>query len=179
LVPPCSLGLSIPVCRYIWNAIASSSWSLLEALQNKAFKQAALGKREWVSVHILFLLYSSFFGCTLGMLSVFLRDRLGLSRPRRKGLFFKALSILFVIVILILIVGFTTDSFVVYADLQLNTSFSQRLDALSPYISDQEQRQLRSAWALMKNREDYEKINKQIEEFAGRSHLEIPPPLYR
>ena len=69
--------------------------------------------------------------------------------------------------------------FFAIADEQLNASFYQRLDALGPYMSDQEERQLRSSWALMENRAQYNQINSHLEEFAPKAKIKIPEPLYK
>jgi predicted PurR-regulated permease PerM len=62
----------------------------------------------------------------------------------------------------------------VYADLQLNTSFQQRLRVLSPKIGDLETKNLQASWALMESKEDYEKIVRQMEELAKENNIELP-----
>ncbi|WP_216295874.1 hypothetical protein [Delftia acidovorans] len=66
-----------------------------------------------------------------------------------------------------------------YVDLQLNASFSQRLDALGPYADLMDEKRLKSAWALMKTRDDYEEINSRLDALASRAGVALPPPLYR
>jgi hypothetical protein len=64
-------------------------------------------------------------------------------------------------------------------DLQLNASFSQRLDALGPYIDSAEERDLKSKWALMKTRSDYENINQRLDALAQKASIQIPEPLLK
>jgi hypothetical protein len=67
----------------------------------------------------------------------------------------------------------------VFVDLQLNTSFQQRTTVLSPIISDVKFKELRAEWALMKNRNDYLKINKEMDDIAKNNGISLPEPLLK
>ncbi|UOU98036.1 hypothetical protein MUU74_16265 [Chryseobacterium daecheongense] len=64
-----------------------------------------------------------------------------------------------------------------YADLNLNTSFNQRLNVLKPYIDSDQEELLISKWALMKNRNDFNKINKEMEDLAKKNKVILPENL--
>ena len=64
--------------------------------------------------------------------------------------------------------------FTAYADLQLNTSFNQRLRVIAPYIDDQQEELFVSKWSRMSNRKDFELINREIEGIAVQKHLTLP-----
>lgn len=61
-----------------------------------------------------------------------------------------------------------------YIVFQTTASFNQRLSAISPYISDQEEEELASQWALMVSRSDYENINHRLESFASKNNKSLP-----
>lgn len=64
-----------------------------------------------------------------------------------------------------------------YTDLQLNTSFNQRLNAISPYINDHEIKILKSKWALMKSKQDFINLNSYLENLAKREEIILPENL--
>ncbi len=67
--------------------------------------------------------------------------------------------------------------FSAYADLQLNTSFNQRLNVLAPYIEEHDVKVLKSKWALMQNRADFEEINNYMETLAINKEIVLPKKL--
>jgi len=70
-------------------------------------------------------------------------------------------------------------STLVFADLQLTTSFQQRLTVLAPKISEQEYKELQASWASMQSRTDYELLNTQMESLAQQHGIELPEPLLK
>ena len=70
-------------------------------------------------------------------------------------------------------------SFFIYLDIQLNSSFDQRMMAIRPYIEDRDSHRLRSEWALMQKRQDYERINAKLDEYARKADIVLPTLLYR
>lgn len=89
----------------------------------------------------------------------------------------KVIYILQLLVSICLMVCLLSSIFSAYCDLQLNTSFNQRVTVLSPYIKDEEIKILKSEWALMKNRSDFEKIDKEVESLAIQYKISLPPKL--
>jgi amino acid transporter len=170
-----------PLTRWIWHVASENALSWFTNLQNAAFSNAAIGKRDWL-VTVLFLYafafgFASFLGITAGALSASLvRSPRG---ERYRRLRPKLLLVSCVVLALVLTYSFGRLGFLAYVDLQLNASFSQRLDALGPYIEPMEERRLRSAWALMKTRSDYEMINRRIDELAVAANITIPEPLLK
>jgi hypothetical protein len=55
--------------------------------------------------------------------------------------------------------------------MQLNKKYQRSVMALSPYISIQEERELNSLWALMRNREDLEQIQQRLKSLAEKHGL--------
>jgi hypothetical protein len=135
--------------------VGASSW--LTELQNVAFRNAAPGKRDWVSALIFIYGTASFLGIFTGILTL---------------IAFTAILFLFVSYRLLRL------NFLAYVDTQLNASFWQRLDAISPHVDSVEERRLRSQWALMTNREDYDRIKQRLEELATAAQVSLPKPLY-
>ena len=169
--------------RWIWHIASESASTWFVHLQNTAFKNAALGKRDWVITILFIYLFGLgvifFFAYPIGagfakILPAKGRIRMVIGRVRSVLLVITSLML-----VLLLIYNFGRLAFLAYVDLQLNASFSQRLDALSPYIEPMEERRLRSQWALMKTRVDYERINARIEELAIAAKIAIPEPLLK
>lgn len=170
-----------PLTKWIWHAASDTASSWLVELQSAAFVNAALGKRDWVSTIILIFGFVLFVGTQIGFLSVaiFGQRLAALSKSGKiPGWVRRSLKASFAIAFL-----YTTNHcgrlmFLAYVDLQLNASFSQRLDALGPHIEQLDERRLKSEWALMRSREDYDRINQHIDQLAIAAKVTVPIPLY-
>jgi len=57
---------------------------------------------------------------------------------------------------------------------QLVSSFNQRLTVLSPYITQQQEKEIKSKWATMHGRKDYLDINETMEDYAKQSSITLP-----
>lgn len=66
-----------------------------------------------------------------------------------------------------------------YAQLQLNTSFAQRMHAIAPVLSEQQEEEMWAEWATMRTRTDYERINHKIETYAKARSVALPRLLFR
>jgi hypothetical protein len=64
-------------------------------------------------------------------------------------------------------------------DLQLNASFNQRVTVLAPYIDLHQEKLLKSKWALMESRKDYEEVSVYLEKLAKSKNVKLPRPLLR
>jgi hypothetical protein len=62
---------------------------------------------------------------------------------------------------------------------QLNTSFDQRLTAISPYIDNLTEKKIKSEWALMKTADDFQVIDNQITSIGIKEKIELPPNLLK
>jgi ABC-type lipoprotein release transport system permease subunit len=75
---------------------------------------------------------------------------------------------------------FTVFVFSVYATASIAqgaaTSFNRRVIILAPHISQQQEKELRAAWALMSNRGDYDAINATMAGYAAEHKITVPNP---
>lgn len=62
----------------------------------------------------------------------------------------------------------------IFTDIQLNTSFQQRLKVLAPVVTDLEHKQFEASWALMENRSDYLRLVAQMEKKAKDASITLP-----
>lgn len=74
---------------------------------------------------------------------------------------------------------FSDIAFRHYSYMQLNTSFNQRLNAVSPYVSDVDMKKFKSKWALMKTRTDFLSISNEFEQIAKQNNIELPENLLK
>jgi hypothetical protein len=66
-----------------------------------------------------------------------------------------------------------------FVDLQLNTSFNQRLTVLAAVVPDETVKSLRADWAQMTSRKDYLALNTRIEQLASEKAVSLPKALPR
>ena len=167
-----------PLTQWLWHVSTSNALSWFTTQQNNIFENAALGKRDWVVTLMFFFAISAYFG--LGMGAILSMSFGSLFEKWFANQKFKKVQIV-VVVVLFVYLGFdlAKTGFGAYADLQLNASFSQRLDALGPYMETIDERDLKSQWAMMKTRQDYERINKRLDELATKAKISLPKALYQ
>jgi hypothetical protein len=70
------------------------------------------------------------------------------------------------------------DTELIYASSELNASFQQKMNALKPYLSEPEENELLSSWAMMKSEADYIQINESLELAASKNGLILPRTLW-
>jgi hypothetical protein len=84
----------------------------------------------------------------------------------------------FFIYIFVLFVAFASI-FKSYIEIQLNTTFNQRLNALGIVIDESQRKSLISRWALMESRSDYLVIKLSIEKIAQVNNIKLPKALVK
>jgi hypothetical protein len=60
--------------------------------------------------------------------------------------------------------------------IHLDKYYKWRLAIIAPYISLQEEKEVKAMWALMKNRFDYEQVNQKLNSFAEINGIVLPEP---
>ena len=160
---------------------SATAWRV--RLQNEVFSNASLGTRDWLSVALYLFFLVALIGVIVGVVTGFVTKRI--IKQRMETLLGRSLKVLQKILSVILAMSLAgilfigvIVGFLAYVDLQLNASFNQRLAAIGPYIQDADEKVLRSAWALMRTRGDYVKINAIFEKHAKTAKITLPDPLY-
>lgn len=192
-----------PIMVFIWSFLKIISYNTYSSIVDSMYLNAALGQRNWLDFSVwTFLLIVAFFvllNDTAKAKSVIDRHEneikmdtlekdelnkfLDAKFAKRKKEIIKSINFLklfirfkypYLITGIILIMYFIFSAF---TDLQLNTNFNQRLNAVAPYIDDKEIKILKSKWATMKNRSDFELINNQFENIAIENKIQLPKNL--
>ena len=163
-----------PIMNLIWGFMSWIGVNVYEGYIDTIYSNAALGQRDWVSVTIFSFIVALLLGVITGAVTmVVLRERiLKIKKKQHKNaIISKSLHIIFGLAFLIALLLLLTS---VYTDLQLNTSFQQRLTVLAPKISDQQYKSLNASWALMQSRTDYFDIVSEMERLADMHKIELP-----
>lgn len=177
-----------PAFKALWSLIQNLSAGILTGLSDKVFVNAALGHRNYIDVllaigiGVIILGAPIAFGLSRAILFVIFRSNdeneiLAIKRKntwlRRFLLGFYIISTIYLVLsISFLLLMFTTD-------VQLNTSFEQRITVIAPIISDQEEEEFRAKWASMRNRDDFEAINFEFESIAMMNEISLPKLLLK
>lgn len=175
-----------PAVTFIMTRANNWTSGFTSSLQNDVYSNAALGTRDWLSVAIFQLLSSAWVGVYLGLVtSRIIRRFIFNSETARAANIRRTLAKIrgWLLVVMFLLVLYPTYvcsklAFVSHADLQLNASFNQRFTVLAPALTEQEEEVIKSKWALMSNRKDYDAINASMDSLAGRLDKPLPKPLY-
>lgn len=182
-----------PLLTITWKFIKEISTSTYSGYVNGIYKNAAHGQNDSLIFMLLYMIMIAVIG--LGFMSFFrIRRRYrqlinksqkekkdeiieNADQPKKLINFYKYfLSVWYFLLPVGRIVFFSylLETFVV---VQLNTSFNQRINALSPYISELTEKKLKSEWALMKTVEDFQKIDSQIITLGSNAKIELPKNL--
>jgi hypothetical protein len=191
-----------PLGNFLWNLVKLISAKWYYGFSNSIYSNAALGHRNWIDVYLIIL------GSTIIMGIYFLGLRLlkdkieeisireAKSDQEKKKLLLnrekslrrirwrikylsKPIYYFSYVYFFLFLVANLNLMFKTYTDLQLNTSFNQRLDVLAPYIESKDYSMLKSKWALMKSREDYELIISETDELALKNNIKLPELLLK
>lgn len=164
-----------PLLDIIWEFISWVSTYCYSGFNNAVFCNAALGQRDWVAVLHLELFISMLCGTLAGFSIVIFLVKHAESKiveriTKRRKIFRALIPILSVIMVFLSILILV----IIRTDLQLNTSFKQRLTALSPHVSDLKIKELKASWAMMQDRKNYEEIIEEMENIAQKNGVQLP-----
>lgn len=173
-----------PLIQFLWGLITNSYANHFENYTNSVFLMAAKNYSvDFLSGIILALIPFGF--CV--MFIVFTIDmtistyKYHKNNPQDKSK--KKFHLIFNCVFMLFIFLYYLPSIPAFykpvAASGVNTIFNQRLNAIAPYIEPIEEKRLRSSWALMKNKEDYDNINKRLEEFAKNAQIQLPEASFK
>jgi hypothetical protein len=171
-----------PLTKLIWNWILEMGRLGYTGVVNSVYRQAAYGHRNDIDVVFLELIWMAGFVFVIWAILMTFRGPKGISDLTLKAPTKIRLSWLKTIVIVssaIMVISFSFGFFGSFADLQLNTSFQQRLTALAPVITDQQEEELQASWASMENRDDYLVILERMNSMAKDNGIELPKPLLK
>lgn len=173
-----------PLVIWSWNRISPIVSSVYSGYVDSIYKSAALGHRHWVSVIIYSLMNGLIVGIMAGLITAIVTpkswwriDKSSKTPRRLKTRRFLRLG-LYVSFFLMIVSSFMSVSRA-YIDLQLNTSFEQRLNILAPSISDQVEEEIRSQWASMLDRSDYDELNFEMDNYAKDLDQVLPEPVIK
>ena len=191
------LALLKPILLLFWELLRDLSSIMYLSFVDSLYSSAALGHRNWLDFIIftfilLGALMSIFITSFTRRLLAIRRSKLNSNiitndslthtpNPKRKFLsrLNKILDKLDIPLGIIMIIAFMTLIINAYADLQLNTSFNQRLTVLAPYLTEQEEEVFAAKWASMKCRYDFDKINAEMDVLAQKNNITLPKNLLK
>lgn len=171
-----------PLFQSFWQSSADKGLGLLASYNNSLYLNAAVGNRNWIDYLVLTILIALITIVPIAILLsyIFINNSGKKKRKVEGGIsgFKLTLSLaLAPILIINLFAGLITINYA-FADLQLNGSFEQYITAIRPSLSDEEERKLRSEWALMESESDCAKIFQQIADKSQAAGISLPKKLY-
>jgi len=169
-----------PLMQVVWGLIQFIGANFYSGFSESVYRNAALGHRNYLDVIVFSAFTSAQLGIFVGLIlrTITRRKMLSLTEVAKARLL-KLNQLMLVASLAVVSVISLRFTLLAFADLQLNTGFQQRVTILSPYLSDNEIKQLNAMWASMKNRQDYERINTQLITYGQAYGVELPDPLWR
>lgn len=167
-----------PILQFIWVLFLNASNLFYRGFMDSIYENAARGHKNNIDFRFFYI-----FVLLIVETYIFLLWRI-IKKSKEKATEIKEnkkkISIITDVVIPLCFLGiFFLSLFSDYADLELNTSFSQRATIIAPYLSEQEEKELKAMWAYMKNRAGYENINKKLDYYAQKNNIKLPKSLLK
>jgi hypothetical protein len=141
-----------------------------QATSNRAFAYASAGYADGTSSIILFIstIMAIYFALTLLP---------PITRPISVVSFFEiSVEIIMAFILVLLAYIFMYLASIITAAIHLDRYFKWRLAIIALCISLKEEKEIKAMWALMKNRPDYEQINRKLNSLAEINGIVLPEP---
>jgi hypothetical protein len=166
-----------PLIRLLWSGISRMSMSAIESYVNSIYKSSAINMHDHISLQILLVLFAmlSALLLTIGLLPTKAYQksiRWGASSSR---VFYTIHWIIVIIIHLAYLYAFVP----IFIDVNINASFQQRLNALTPVLTSQGVNELRASWALMRTRDDYVQLSARMDSIAAIHEIDLPELLLK
>jgi hypothetical protein len=169
------------IAGLIWNLVLTVGGHLHQGYVDRIYRGAALGDRNMVGhLTLLMLLGTTFFVTTYfamksnkvgtEALSPLVKDAIRYMDRITQGAFIVA-SITAVLLWAAILVMFSISS----GTDEIASSFNQRLTVLAPAISDIEYKTLKSRWASMQSKSDYDALVSVMDNRAVELGVKLPP----
>ena len=168
-----------PLLSAAWRFSSVLASHFFQSYYDGLYSNAALGHRNWLEFALFAFSVSLILGMTSGVLTSLAARKFLFRKDVRGWLFSSPFRLIALSVVLLLALLFSSASLLVraYADLQLNTSFQQRLTVIAPHLTEQEEEELLAMWASMQTRANYNQINEKLESHARANDVTLPDPL--
>jgi hypothetical protein len=164
-----------PILSWSGNAIMWFGANVYDGVTNSIYRSAARGFREESSFASLIIILATLAGLFSAILMVMLLPRRRKpaqveSKRNYRKILFSALTVLFLLDGLVIV---AED----FANIQLNTTFNQRITVLAAKVPEQRIRELKASWALMEKRADYEALTAEMNKLAKQFNTKLPAAL--
>lgn len=168
-----------PFLLLLWGFLSSTGNDFLGWFVDRLYQNAALGNRNWIiALFAIIVLYVPFTNVIVLAIARPLIRRASAQKKQdeKQGSLVGRTTTLIATSATGLVCATIIASYI-YVDLQLNASFDQRLCALAPHLTDQQEEQLKASWAMMISKADYLKIKENMELYASQANVKLPDPL--
>jgi hypothetical protein len=169
-----------PLLEFLGSHLFSMGPGLVSFVVDPIYRLAARGSRNIAGPSIILLAAGFSVGFASGLIEDAMSARRrgnlgGVSAPRPISTFFRSRSAIVLSLALALILNWSALTEAI--TLNMNISFQQRLEILSPFLTDLEEKQLKASWASMHSRKDFDKLNERLDVYARRYEILFPRPL--
>lgn len=177
------IALIQPLLTIFWHYISGAGSQYFNSFVDGFYQNAALGRRNWViSILAILLIYIPFVATiTIVVAKLVARNYLDkFSEDESKTVVKRTIKKLIVFLFILVLAGLfisTLISSYIYTDMQLNTSFDQRLTVLKPHLTVLQEEELKASWALMTSKNDYLILNETMENYAKTNNIVLPKEL--
>jgi hypothetical protein len=162
-----------PLTNLLWTITRAVAAEFSKSILDSVYQRAAQGETTRIDLQFLLMFMSIWWGLTVGIIVGGVSSRL-LPSDRDAAAWVRKNSWLLIALLIVGAVDGGVYAAKNYAVVQFNVSFRQRLAAIAPYITSQQDKELLSMWALMKTQEDYARVNAVLENYARGQNIELP-----
>lgn len=172
-----------PLVDVLWGVLFDSGNALIEYYVDAIYYRSALGYRDslLVSVHFAIFYFGFIFGIAYFRKSLYqsrnyqLTSKTDEEVASRPGLSRWLLWIAFSLCV----IGAVTSVLNLYTyrvEYKIALTFDQRFHIIAPLIDEQKEEELLGKWYLIKSRENFNSMMREMEDIAAAANMILPPP---
>ena len=166
-----------PLLLWLWEISLNLGHAVYSQWEDSLYSNAAYGHRDHAANLLLSLACGAVVGLVFGPIMQLASLRRSSSRSSTSPILRQYVLAACVGVMLGIAVVLVNISIRAFTDQRLNMSFAQRIAVLAPVVSDQTVEELRSDWASMTSKRDYDVLNAKMDRIAKENDITLPSPL--
>ncbi|AZN43389.1 hypothetical protein [Paenibacillus albus] len=167
-----------PILENLSKATYSVASNSFKGFLNSVIQSCAIGFNESFSFHTETVLFSLFLGIGVGAIMIFSRNLRRKLNPeiddKQIKVSSKTMSRLSLILLLFSILGITFSLVSSFMEHMIISVHQQQMAIIAPYIDEQSEEELRSEWAQMQTKADFDNFNDKISKIAKDNKIKIP-----
>jgi len=180
-----------PVLKLVRGPLLSGFGYLFQADLDQMYEQAKYGSTNSIVFQIFNIMEAVVISVNVAMVILLICSVTAKGRTERYSSIFtaklsniislatnsKSIKVVLILIISVLVFGAINNMIGMYVSIQAETTFQNRMAAIGPYISPEEEQRFRAEWAWVKSQGGYEKLMSEMDATSAARKQSLPKRL--